>query len=277
MGGLKAYLPATYWLMLIATLAIAGFPLLSGFFSKDEILASAFGRGAEAPVYYLFWALGVLAALLTAFYMMRLIAMTFLGENRTGGEAQAHLHEAPAVMTGPLVVLGVLTVVGGVVNLPAWIGGHHALEAWFEPVLAPAGRIMPAHLPHGTTEYLLIGVAVTVALVGLVWGYRATLARPIPVARAAVPETGFARVLFHKYWVDELYHRVLVRPLVGLSRYVLWRFFDQGVIDGLGVNGSAGLARALGWAGGRLQSGQLGFYVVVFLIGAVWVLHAVSR
>jgi NADH-quinone oxidoreductase subunit L len=277
MGGLKAHLPATYWLMLIATLAIAGFPLLSGFFSKDEILAYAFGRGAEEPIYYLFWALGVIAALLTAFYMMRLLAMTFLGENRTGAEARRHLHDAPAIMTGPLVVLGLLAVVGGLINLPAWIGGHHALETWFEPVLSPAARLRPAELPHGATEYGLIGVAIAVALVGLAWGYRATLARAIPAARDAVPETGFARVLFHKYWVDELYHRVLVRPIVGASRYLLWRVVDQGVIDGLGVNGSAGLARALGWLGGRLQSGQLGFYLVVFLIGAVWVLHAVGR
>ena len=104
--------------MLVATLAIAGIPPFSGFFSKDEILAAAFARGAEQPVFYLFYGMGVLAALLTAFYMARLMAMTFLGENRTGEKERAHLHEAPWIMTGPLVVLGVLSVIGGVLNLP---------------------------------------------------------------------------------------------------------------------------------------------------------------
>jgi NADH-quinone oxidoreductase subunit L len=279
MGGLRRYLPVTFWLMLISTFAIAGVPPLSGFFSKDEILSSAFGRGAQQPVFYVFWALGAAAALMTAFYMMRLIAMTFLGENRTGAKEQEHLHEAPPVMTGPLLVLGVLTVIGGVVNLPQFwpTGPHEALDHWLEPVLAPAARLMPAQMPHGTTEVILIAVAVAIALLGLYAGYRSTLSRPIPVAKAAREEVGFARVLFHKYYVDEIYQAVLVRPLVKLSRTFLWRFFDQGVIDGVGVNGSAGLARGIGWLGSRLLSGQLGVYVVVFLLGAVWLLNAVIR
>jgi NADH-quinone oxidoreductase subunit L len=279
MGGLRKYLPATFWLMLIATLAIAGVPPLAGFFSKDEILASAFGRGAEQPVYYLFWALGLAAALMTAYYMMRLVAMTFLGDNRTGAAEREHLHEAPAVMTGPLVVLGILTVLGGALNFPAFwpTGPHHALERWLEPVLAPAARIMPVRLPHGATEYGLIAAAIAIALVGLWAGYRGILARPIPVARAAPEEVGFAKVLFNKYYVDELYRSLIVRPLVGLSRGFLWRFFDQGVIDGVAVNGPAGLARGIGWLGSRLQSGQLGVYVVVFLLGAVWLINAVIR
>jgi NADH-quinone oxidoreductase subunit L len=279
MGGLRRHLPMTFWLMLLATLAIAGVPPFSGFFSKDEILASAFGRGAEHPVYYLFWALGLAAALLTAFYMMRLLAMTFLGENRTGRKERDHLHDPPAIMTAPLVVLAVLAVVGGVVNLPAFVPGlpHHGLERWLEPVLAPAAALMPAHLPHGATEAVLVVAAVALAVAGLAAGYRTTLGRSIPTAAAAPPEVGFARVLYYKYYVDELYHALIVRPVVGLSRYVLWRLVDQGVIDGLGVNGSAGLARGLGWMGSRLQNGQLGLYVVVFLVGAVWLLHAVAR
>ena len=136
---------------------------------------------------------------------------------------------------------------------------------------------MPLSMPHGTTEYLLIGAAVLTALLGLFLGWRATMARPIPTAAAAPPETGFARVLFRKYYVDELYHALIVRPLVGISRLVLWKGVDQGLIDGLGANGSASLARGLGWIGSRLQSGQLGFYVVVFLVGAVWLLRAVVR
>jgi NADH-quinone oxidoreductase subunit L len=279
MGGLKQYLPITYGLMLLATLAIAGVPPFAGFFSKDEILASAFGRGAEHPIYYLFWGLAAAAALMTAFYMMRLVAMTFLGGNRTGEREREHLHEAPMVMTGPLIVLGVLTVVGGLVNLPAFwpTPPHHVLENWLRPVLAPAASLMPVQVPHGATEYALIAGAVVIAALGLVAGYRATLAAPIPTAREAPPERGFAGILFHKYYVDELYHAFIVRPLVGISRFILWRFVDQGIIDGAGVNGSATIARGLGWIGSRLQSGQLGLYVIVFLVGAVWLVHSVIR
>jgi NADH-quinone oxidoreductase subunit L len=277
MGGLRRDMPWTFWLMLIATFAIAGVPGLSGFFSKDEILAAAFGRGETHPVWLLYWAMGMLAAFMTAFYMMRLMAMTFFGENRTGAAEREYLHDAPTIMTGPLVVLGLLTVVGGLINLPAFAGGHHALENWLEPVLAAAQAAMPLTMPQGTTEYLLITAAVAASVLGLFLGWRATLARPIPTAAAAPPETGFARVLFRKYYIDEIYDALIVRPLVGISRLVLWKGVDQGLIDGLGANGSASLARGLGWIGSRLQSGQLGFYVVVFLVGAVWLLRAVVR
>jgi NADH-quinone oxidoreductase subunit L len=277
MGGLRQYLPWTFWLMTIATFAIAGVPPLSGFFSKDEILASAFARGAEMPVYYLFYALCVVAAFLTAFYMARLMAMTFLGENRTGGEERRHLHEAPWIMTGPLVVLGVLTVVGGVINLPAFVGGHHWLESWLEPVTAAAAAFAKVELPHGSTELFLVGAAVLVGVVGLALGYRLTLARRISPAHEAAEDRGVARVLNRKYFVDELYDAAVVRPLVRLSRVVLWKGVDQGVIDGAAVNGSARLSRGLGWLGSRLQTGQVGVYVVLFLVGALWILRAVIR
>jgi NADH-quinone oxidoreductase subunit L len=277
MGGLRQHLPWTFWLMTIATLAIAGVPPLSGFFSKDEILASAFARGAQMPVYYLYYALGVVAAFLTAFYMARLMAMTFLGENRTGADERRHLHEAPWIMTGPLVVLGILTVVGGVINLPTFAGGHHALESWLEPVTAAAAGFARVELPHGSTELFLVGGAVLVGVVGLALGYRFTLGRRIPTAHDAAEDTGFARVLNRKYFVDELYDAAIVRPLVRLSRSVLWKGVDQGVIDGAAVNGSARLSRGLGWLGSRLQTGQVGVYVVLFLVGALWILRAVIR
>jgi NADH-quinone oxidoreductase subunit L len=277
MGGLRQYLPWTFWLMTIATFAIAGVPPLSGFFSKDEILASAFARGAEMPVYYLFYALCVVAAFLTAFYMARLMAMTFLGENRTGVEERRHLHEAPWIMTGPLVVLGALSLVGGVINLPTFVGGHHWLESWLEPVTAAAAAFARVELPHGATELFLVGGAVLVGVVGLALGYRRTLARRIPTAREAAEDTGVARVLNRKYYVDELYDAAVVRPFVWLSRTVLWKGVDQGVIDGAAVNGSARLSRGLGWLGSRLQTGQVGVYVVLFLVGALWILRAVIR
>jgi NADH-quinone oxidoreductase subunit L len=277
MGGLKQYMPATFWLMLIATFAIAGVPPFSGFFSKDEILAAAFARGSDHPVYYAFYAMGILAALLTAFYMARLLTMTFLGENRTGEQERHHLHEAPLVMTGPLIVLGVLSAVGGMINLPPVLGGGAALEHWLEPVTARAHQFFALEMQHGQTEYFLLGGAVAIGVLGLFAGYRATLARKIVPASQAAEDTGVARVLNRKYYVDEIYDAVIVRPLVWLSRTVLWRVIDQGVVDGAAVNGTAKLSRGLGWLGSRLQTGQVGVYVVLFLVGALWILHAMVR
>jgi NADH-quinone oxidoreductase subunit L len=276
MGGLKQYMPLTFWVMLIATLAIAGIPPFSGFFSKDEILAAAFARGESIRIYYVFYAMGLAAALLTAFYMARLMAMTFLGSNRTGDPERSHLHDAPWVMTGPLVVLGALSAVGGLLNLPGFLGGG-ALERWLEPVMAPAATSFPLHMPHGQTEVFLIVAAVLIGVAGLVAGWRATLRRPTLPAAEAPADTGLARLLYRKYYVDEIYDALIVRPLVWLSRAVLWKTVDQGVVDGAAVNGTAKLSRGLGWLGSRLQTGQVGVYVVLFLVGALWVLHSVVR
>jgi NADH-quinone oxidoreductase subunit L len=130
MGGLRRYMPWTFALMLIATLAISGIPPFSGFFSKDEILAAAFARGGDTPIYYVFYGMGVIAALLTAFYMARLMAMTFFGDNRTGDAERSHLHEAPWIMTGPLLVLGVLSLIGGALNLRPLRCGHAGRARW---------------------------------------------------------------------------------------------------------------------------------------------------
>jgi NADH-quinone oxidoreductase subunit L len=277
MGGLRKYMPATFWLMMIATLAISGIPPFSGFFSKDEILAAAFARGGDRPLFYVFYAMGVLAALLTAFYMARLMAMTFLGGNRTGEQERAHLHEAPGIMTGPLVILGALSLIGGVLNLPPLVGGGAALEHWLEPVVAPAARFFALEMPHGSLEYFLVGAAVAIGVLGLVAGFRATLARPILPAVASAPDRGLARILNRKYYVDELYDAVIVRPVLWLSRVVLWKGVDQTLVDGAGVNGAARVSRGLGWLGSRLQTGQVGVYVVVFLVGALLVLRAMLR
>ena len=116
-----------------------------------------------------------------------------------------------------------------------------------------------------------------IAVTGLLLGWRMTLARPKVPAREAEPDRGISRLLFRKYYIDEVYDALIVRPLVAISRFILWKGVDQGLIDGAGAHGAAGLARGLGWVGSRLQSGQLGFYIVVFLVGAVWLLRAVSR
>jgi NADH-quinone oxidoreductase subunit L len=277
MGGLRHRMPVTFWLMTIATLAIAGIPPLSGFFSKDEILASAFARGAETPIFYLYYAFGVIAAFLTAFYMARLMTMTFLGESRTGEAERGHLHEAPWIMTGPLLVLGILSAIGGLINLPTFAGGHHALETWLEPVTAAGAAFARVVLPHGTTELVLVGGAILVGVVGLLLGYRATAVRRILPAREAPEDTGLALVLNRKWYVDEIYDAAIVRPFVWFSRVVLWKGVDQGLVDGAAVNGTAKLSRGLGWLGSRLQTGQVGVYVVLFLVGALWILRAVIR
>jgi NADH-quinone oxidoreductase subunit L len=277
MGGLKQWLPVTCGLMWIATLAITGVPPFSGFFSKDEILAATFARGAEHPVYYLFYAMGAVAAFLTAVYMARLMAMTFHGENRTGAAEREHLHEAPAVMTAPLIVLALLSLVGGAINLPHFVGGTEALERWLEPVTHPAVAMHPLSMPTGLTEELLLGGAVVIAALGLWVGFRTAVGRPILPAREAVPETGFARVLYRKYYVDEIYDALFVKPLVWLSDKVLWRVVDQALVDGLLVNGGVVGSRWLGALGSRIQSGQLGLYVLLFLVGAIWVLDTILR
>lgn len=271
MGGLRAAMPWTAALMWIATLAIAGVPPLSGFFSKDEILAAAFARGG---VWIVFWILGVTAALLTAFYMTRLMLYTFHGPNRTGDAARAHLHEAPWIMTAPLLVLGLLTIAGGALNVSELFGGNQWLHHWLEPVTAPSAALVPPpHLSHGA-EWALIAFAVLIAAGGIGLAFRLLRTTALVPAKAAPAETGLGRILWKKWYVDEIYDAVIVRPLLWLSREVLWKRIDQGLIDGIAVNGAAATSRALGWIGARLQTGQVGFYVVVFVIGVLLVVGA---
>jgi NADH-quinone oxidoreductase subunit L len=272
MGGLARFMPWTAGLMWIATLAIAGVPPLAGFFSKDEILTAAFARGSAQPVWLVFWALALVAALLTAFYMTRLMLYTFHGPNRTGENERAHLHEAPWIMTGPLVVLGVLSAAGGLLNVPALYHGSAWLHHWLEPVTAPSVALLPeVHLASGT-EWLLVGVAAATALIGIVGAWRLLKPESLVPAPQAQEERGFARVLRNKWYVDEIYDALIVRPLVWLSREVLWKQVDQRAIDGGVVNGAARGARALGWANRWLQTGQVGMYVAAFVVGVLLLL-----
>jgi NADH-quinone oxidoreductase subunit L len=277
MGGLARYMPWTAALMWIATLAIAGIPPFAGFFSKDEILGAAFAESAVRPLWYAFWAMGLAAALLTAFYMTRLMLYTFHGPNRTGEREREHLHEAPPIMTGPLVVLGVLTVLGGALNVPELFGGNPFLEHWLEPVTSLAHRLQPAVEVAHATEWALVAGAVLVAALGIVAAFRLLKPEALVPARLAPPETGLARFLWKKWYVDELYDAVIVRPVMWLSREVLWKIVDARLVDGLLVNGTAAASRALGWLGSRLQTGEVGVYVVLFVIGVLAVVGAVVR
>jgi NADH-quinone oxidoreductase subunit L len=295
MGGLRRSMPTTWILMWIATLAIAGVPLLAGFFSKDEILGAAFARAQESTladaswlgipgwlVLYLAYGIGLVAALLTAVYMTRMMLYTFHGPNRTGEREREQLGEAPVIMTAPLVVLGVLSVAGGWLNVPAFLGmlgPVGALEHWLEPVVGDSQlRVTHGVAPHlaHSVEYTLVGAAVGIAVIGIVIAlYRLKPAQLVPKSRAP-EETGIARVLANKYYVDEAYDAAVVRPTYRVSRGLLWRGVDVGLIDGLAVNGSAYLARFVGWIGSRLQSGQLGTYAWALVIGVLAVLGAFS-
>ena len=292
MGGLRHHMPITFALMWIATLAIAGIPVFSGFFSKDEILASVFARAhgstlAEASLLgihgstllYLIYGMGLAAALMTAIYMTRMMLYTFHGPNRTGEAERPHLKEAPWVMTGPLVVLGVLSLAGGWFNLPLITGGSlgpvEVLHHWLEPVIGRATLLVTLgeapHLSH-STEYALIGTAVAIAVAGIVFAVLRLKPAALVPARQAAPEEGFGKVLANKWYVDEAYDKVVVQPTLGVSRTLLWKGVDTGLIDGLMVNGSALFARALGWMGSQLQSGRVGTYAWVLVVGAVMVL-----
>ena len=275
MGGLRQYMPWTATVMWIATLAIAGIPGFSGFFSKDGILAATFARGHDHPVFYFLWALGAAAAVLTAFYMTRLMLYTFHGPNRTGRDEGRHLAEAPWVMTGPLLVLAAGSIFAGVVNLPHVLPGAGWLEHLFEPVTELSHRYLPeAHLPVAT-EWMLLGIATVIAVAGITAAAVMLKPEALKNASEAPEESGFQRVLFKKWYVDEIYDALFVRPTVWISHNVLWRFLDVGVIDGALVNGSAWGARAIGFVGSAVQTGRLAWYLLVFVVGTLLLLRAV--
>ena len=297
MGGLKRYLPVTCVLMWIATLAISGIPPFSGFFSKDEILGSVFERAQGSTLasaswlgipgstlLYIIYGVGLAAAFLTAIYMTRMMLYTFHGPSRTGAEEEKRLHEAPWVMTGPLVVLGILAAVGGWLNLPEVvtdilpIGPTQVLEHWLDPVVGAATARITAGAPHvpATTEEMLIAVAVAIAVAGIVFAFVRLKPAGLPRKRDAVAETGFEGVVANKYYVDEAIDRTIVTPTYAVSRNFLWRFIDTGVIDGLLVNGSAALARGFGWMGSRLQTGNVGIYAWVLVVGVLAMLGALT-
>lgn len=256
MGGLKKHLPATHWTFLVACIAIAGIPPLSGFFSKDEILAAAFGAGK------LYWIIGVAGAVLTAFYMFRLYATTFLGKFRGTAEQEQHLHEAPRAMTVPLIILAILSAVAGFWGIPAVLGGGHQLEQFLSPVFAGSKALQHSpHLDHAT-EYLLMGVSAGLSLLAML--YAISRFRRKPDMENA---TGFGKVLENKWYVDELYDTVFVRPLRSLSAF-LYNIVEKLGIDGM-VNGVGKLVQYGGRQLRLLQNGQVGAYILMMVVALV--------
>ena len=256
MGGLASKLPWTHGTMLVATLAIAGIPGLSGFFSKDEILASAWATGHKG-----IWLAGMIGAGLTAFYMTRLYILTFRGKSRLSHEAEHHLHESPPAMIVPLAVLAVLSIVGGYVGLPFQEGGH-VLTRWLHPVIAHE-----AHHLSESTEWALMAGSVGVGLLGMFLAFRAYLWSPDLATGLRARLEGVHRLLENKYWVDEVYHAIVVRPLMRVSEW-LWRFWDAKIVDGI-VNG-VGYTIEGGSAILKLfQTGFVGTYALFITLGVI--------
>jgi NADH-quinone oxidoreductase subunit L len=287
MGGLKKYMPTTYWTFLMGTLAIAGVPFFAGFFSKDQILASVFGGHKTL------WVVGMVTAGLTALYMFRLLFMTFWGEFRGTEEQRAHLHESPRVMTVPLVVLAIGAVVSGWVGWPKlgewdwnWIGRYLA------PVVAEVGEHGEAHHASVSLELALMALSVAVAGVGIWLAWR-TYGSDRGLAGGeswAERYPAVHRLLVNKYWVDEIYDATVVKGTWAMTRILnrfdagvidgavngtrnatvgsslLSGFFDKYVVDGL-VNLSAWFARMWSYFMRKLQTGFVSQYALVMAVG----------
>jgi NADH-quinone oxidoreductase subunit L len=271
MGGLRKHLPATFATFGISTLAIAGIPGLAGFFSKDEILGATFL--AHVPAAKLLWAVGLLTALLTATYMSRLVFLTFFGEFRGSHEQEHHLHESPAVMTVPLWVLAAGAVVAGWIGIPSGMWGLFgaADRDWLAHLLAPVIAVVPGHAAEGhhashALELALIGASVAAAVGGIALASRLWRRRGLGADEAfAARAPRLQRLLEEKYRVDELYDRIVVRPLTRLARFC-WKVVDELVIDG-GLNVAAFLAEITGDLGRFTTTGNVRNYALYFFAG----------
>jgi NADH-quinone oxidoreductase subunit L len=307
MGGLRPLIPRTFWLMTIATFAIAGFWPLAGFFSKDEILAREFFVFPYAG--HLLWAIAVITAGLTSFYMFRLWFMTFFGQRRPDADlgdghaalatqpAHGHgddhddhghngVHESPWVMLGPLVVLAIGCVVSGWVGWNGLMRGH-TIDSFLAPALntpsevraANAGGEQPAQEPKESSllEDTLVGASLTAASLGLLVAWLLYYKRPELPDRITAKIHGLYLTVLHKYYIDEAYDAIFVKPLLALSTVVFWRGIDQGVIDGL-VNGAGETSKQIGGEVRRIQSGNIRSYAAwVAAGGAVVIAYMVWR
>ena len=252
MGGLKSKLPITHITFLIGCIAIAGVPPFSGFFSKDEILAAAFEKNK------IYWVLGLVGAAMTAFYMFRLYATTFLGKFRGSNEQEAHLHESPLVMTLPLIVLAILSAVGGVIGIPHIMGGNHWLTGQLSTIVSTPQE---AHLAV-STEWILMGVSVAIAAIALV----------IALSRYSKqtdeePSSAIGKFFYHKWYIDELYQKAIIEPLNKFALF-LKEFIEKKVIDGA-VNGTGKLVQFSARKVRLIQNGQAGYYILFMVLGII--------
>jgi NADH-quinone oxidoreductase subunit L len=279
MGGLRHKMPVTFWTFLIATLALAGVPFTAGFFSKDAVLWEALSRPNEVWPWLprVLWVLLLCGAFLTAFYMARLVSLVFLGKFRGPADTLHHAHEAPPSMRWPLVVLAAGSILVGYVGVPAFMHGGNRIEGWLAPVVEPgyvygegsevlAGEAATGAGAHAAAEWGATLVAALLGLGGLGLGFLYYARRPQLATQLAARLPGLQRVLAAKYYVDEAYEAVIIRPVHGLARGVLWRGVDVRLIDGI-VNLLAGLTKAFSYVFRFFQSGYVQTYALVILLG----------
>jgi NADH-quinone oxidoreductase subunit L len=263
MGGLRHKMPVTYWTFVIGALALASFPLTSGFFSKDDILAKAF---EFSPI---LWAVGLITALLTAFYTFRALFIAFWGSPRDP-ELFEHAHESRPIMTWPLLLLGVPALLGGLLGLPSVTGVDHILDAWLQPAFADLEHTGVELAHHGISfglEWALLGASSLIAVLGIGLAYWFYVASPETPANLAVRFKPAFRLLVNKYYVDELYDAIFVKPGRALARF-LAQTIDKGLIDTI-IDGGARLITRGGALLGRLQSGYIRHYALAMFLGVI--------
>lgn len=266
MGGLRKALPVTFFTFLIGCLAISGIPPFAGFFSKDEILSHAYEHSK------VLWAVGLLTAFLTAFYMFRLLFLAFFGEFRGTEEQRKHLHESPVSMTLPLVVLAILAAVGGFMGAPMFVGKHY-LADYLAPLFTYSQKLLPAafnHEPDHNTELMLMSLSVAAGVLGIGLAYVQYVARAQRPAEEEAARSAPESLVYHKYYVDELYNALFVKPVMGLSRG-LFRFVENGVIDPV-VNGFGRAVQGGGYLLRYVQTGAVETYLILMVIGIVLIL-----
>ncbi len=275
MGGLRTKIPITFWTMFIATFAIAGIPGFAGFFSKDAIL-EAVKDGPNANFWL--WLLGVVAAGMTSFYMFRLIFLTFFGAPRYD-EHKVHVHESPWSMTGPLIVLAILSTVGGWFAAPHLVGGPDHFTNFLRPVFTAYAPEVASGAAEAAAEtgspatmlfHALTGWPVIVGVLGLILAWWFYIKSPETPKKLAQALSGPYKLIHNKYYVDEIYNFLIIQPLIWISTNVLWHFVDEGVIDGT-VNGAARVARETGSHVREIQSGNARSYATWVVIGGVGV------
>jgi NADH-quinone oxidoreductase subunit L len=261
MGGLKSKMKTTYITFLIGCVAIAGIPPLSGFFSKDEIMMHVYSHGAYGKV---FWSLGMLAAFMTAYYMFRLLFLTFNGQFRGTHEQEHHLHESPSLMTIPLIVLAILSIVGGFIGMPHIFHlGEHWLHEWLEPVLEGSMLKVPIiNTMTASSEFLLMGIAVAIASLGIFLAYKAYKSFD-----AHAKPTGLFAFFADKWYFDEAYYNTIVKPTFKTSEVL------NNTIEPKGIDGAVnGVGRFVDFAADKLrhlQTGLVGSYMFIMIAGAI--------
>jgi NADH-quinone oxidoreductase subunit L len=268
MGGLRKAIPITFWTMSAGVFAISGLPPFSGFFSKDAILYQAFLSPTAGPI---LWFVGLVTALLTAFYMFRLWYLTFFGESRAEAGHGAHPHESPWVMLVPLILLAVLAVSGGWFGIPAALGGGDQFAHFLEPVVNVAAAPQQVSAGSENQERLFSAISVVMALIGVFLADLLYRRKPGMADTVVERARGVYQLLLNKYWIDQLYNAVLVAPLLFLSRYLLWGAVDRGVITG-GTSIAAVGVRGLGALVQRVQSGNIRSYAGWLAIGSAAVI-----